>query len=126
MNTTKESHASIWMDRAPLPKFPALTANERADVCVVGAGIAGLTTAYLLTRAGKSVIVLEAGSIIAGETQRTTAHLVICPHLGGIVCWNHAEKTWDCPAHGSHFDRLGKVLHGPANQDLSPIEVHAH
>ena len=50
----------------------------------------------------------------------------ICPHLGGIVCWNHAEKTWDCPAHGSRFDRLGKVLHGPANQDLSPVAVHAH
>jgi glycine/D-amino acid oxidase-like deaminating enzyme/nitrite reductase/ring-hydroxylating ferredoxin subunit len=50
----------------------------------------------------------------------------VCPHLGGIVCWNHAEKTWDCPAHGSRFDRLGKVLHGPANQDLCPVEVHAH
>ena len=52
--------------------------------------------------------------------------LAVCPHLGGIVCWNHAEKTWDCPAHGSRFDRLGKVLHGPANQDLCPVEVHAH
>ena len=76
MNTAKESSASIWMDQPALPKFPTLAANERADVCVVGAGIAGLTTAYLLTRAGKSVIVLEAGSIISGETQRTTAHLV--------------------------------------------------
>ena len=47
----------------------------------------------------------------------------VCPHLGGIVRWNHAEKTWDCPAHGSRFDRLGKVLHGPANQDLSRVEV---
>ena len=76
MNTTKENSASIWMDRAALPTFPSLAANERAEVCVVGAGIAGLTTAYLLTRAGKSVIVLETGSIISGETQRTTAHLV--------------------------------------------------
>ena len=76
MKTTKESYASIWIDGTKLPEFPALAANERADVCVVGAGIAGLTTAYLLARAGKSVIVLEAGSIISGETQRTTAHLV--------------------------------------------------
>jgi Rieske Fe-S protein len=45
----------------------------------------------------------------------------VCPHLGGIVGWNHAEKTWDCPAHGSRFDRLGKVLHGPANQDLGSV-----
>lgn len=76
MNSPQENYASIWVDRAALPNFPALAANERADVCVVGAGIAGLTTAYLLTRAGKSVIVLEAGSLVAGETQRTTAHLV--------------------------------------------------
>ena len=76
MKTTKESYVSIWIDRTTLPKFPTLAANARADVCVVGAGIAGLTTAYLLTRAGKSVIILEAGSIISGETQRTTAHLV--------------------------------------------------
>ena len=54
------------MNTAALPELPVLGANERADVCVIGAGIAGLTTAYLLTRAGKSVIVLEAGSIISG------------------------------------------------------------
>src|SRR5476651_1682618 len=75
MKTTKESYASIWMDRAPLPKFPALATNERADVCLVGAGIAGLTTAYLLTQAGKTVIVLDDGPVVSGETERTTAHL---------------------------------------------------
>ena len=47
----------------------------------------------------------------------------VCPHLGAIVAWNHAEKTWDCPAHGSRFDCMGKVLHGPANQNLSPAGV---
>jgi glycine/D-amino acid oxidase-like deaminating enzyme/nitrite reductase/ring-hydroxylating ferredoxin subunit len=46
-----------------------------ADVCVVGAGIAGLTTAYLLAREGRSVIVLDDGAIAGGETGRTTAHL---------------------------------------------------
>jgi Rieske Fe-S protein len=46
----------------------------------------------------------------------------VCPHLGCIVHWNGAEHTWDCPCHGSRFDRLGKVFNGPSNGDLSPIE----
>jgi len=64
------------MGSAARPEFPNLTQNERTDVCVVGAGIAGLTTAYHLTKAGKTVIVLDDGPIFSGETQRTTAHLV--------------------------------------------------
>jgi glycine/D-amino acid oxidase-like deaminating enzyme/nitrite reductase/ring-hydroxylating ferredoxin subunit len=43
-----------------------------------------------------------------------------CPHLSCIVHWNGAEKSWDCPCHGSRFDKLGKVINGPANIDLSP------
>ncbi|RPJ78118.1 MAG: FAD-dependent oxidoreductase [Alphaproteobacteria bacterium] len=46
----------------------------------------------------------------------------VCPHLGGIIHWNTAEKTWDCPCHGSSFDCHGKVIKGPANVDLSPVE----
>jgi glycine/D-amino acid oxidase-like deaminating enzyme/nitrite reductase/ring-hydroxylating ferredoxin subunit len=45
----------------------------------------------------------------------------VCPHLSGIVHWNDAEKTWDCPCHGSRFDRLGGVLNGPANRDLGRV-----
>jgi glycine/D-amino acid oxidase-like deaminating enzyme/nitrite reductase/ring-hydroxylating ferredoxin subunit len=44
-----------------------------------------------------------------------------CPHLGGIVRWNEAEKSWDCPCHGSRFDPFGKVVRGPANADLEPV-----
>lgn len=70
-----EPSSSIWMATAKIPEFPRLTQNESADVCIVGAGIAGLTTAYLLTKAGRSVIVLDDGPILSGETQRTSAHL---------------------------------------------------
>ncbi|MGE5545819.1 MAG: FAD-dependent oxidoreductase [Solirubrobacterales bacterium] len=46
----------------------------------------------------------------------------VCPHLKCIVAWNDAEKSWDCACHGSRFDRFGRVVNGPSNQPLSPIE----
>ncbi len=66
---------SVWMSVAA-PKFSPLFETAEADVCVVGAGIAGITTAYLLTQARKRVVVIDDGEIGAGETGRTTAHLV--------------------------------------------------
>jgi glycine/D-amino acid oxidase-like deaminating enzyme/nitrite reductase/ring-hydroxylating ferredoxin subunit len=64
---------------ATTPDSPAanpLTAHVTTDACVVGAGIAGLTTAYLLAREGRKVVVLDDGPVGGGETGRTTAHLV--------------------------------------------------
>ena len=75
MNTPAGGSTSVWMASAARPEFSSLAKNERADVCIVGAGMAGLTTAYFLTKAGKSVIVLDDGPIGSGETERTTAHL---------------------------------------------------
>ena len=67
---------SIWMETAESAHRSPLSKDTRADVVIVGAGISGLTTAYLLVRAGKSVIVICDGEIGSGETCRTTAHLV--------------------------------------------------
>ncbi len=54
-----------------------------------------------------------------GELHEMSA---VCTHLGCIVAWNSGEKTWDCPCHGSRFDRFGRVFNGPANIDLRPVE----
>lgn len=47
-----------------------------------------------------------------------------CPHLSGLVRWNTQEKTWDCPCHASRFDKLGRMMHGPANDHLKREDVH--
>ncbi len=66
---------SIWLQEVKRPSYPSLTDNVSCDVCVVGAGIAGLTTAYLAAREGLSVVLVEDGEIGSGETGRTSAHL---------------------------------------------------
>jgi ribulose 1,5-bisphosphate synthetase/thiazole synthase len=60
----------VWESTAQIPAYSPLTADTTADVCVVGAGIAGLTTAYLLTQVGKSVVVIDDGRIGSGMTSQ--------------------------------------------------------
>lgn len=68
--------SSVWQSADPARNAEPLAADATADVCVVGAGIAGLTTAYLLAREGRSVLVLDGGEQAGGgETAHTTAHL---------------------------------------------------
>jgi glycine/D-amino acid oxidase-like deaminating enzyme/nitrite reductase/ring-hydroxylating ferredoxin subunit len=92
MSTERENAGltpySYWRASAQLPNFPPLSGNLTADVCVIGAGIAGLSTAYLLSKQGLSVALIEARGVGSGETGHTTAHIAI-PDEG---YW-HLEKT---------------------------------
>jgi glycine/D-amino acid oxidase-like deaminating enzyme/nitrite reductase/ring-hydroxylating ferredoxin subunit len=75
LNNDSGISQSVWMRTAVVPDRPPLREDVSADVCIVGAGIAGLTTAYMLARKGVKVIVLDDGPIGGGATGRTTAHL---------------------------------------------------
>jgi Rieske Fe-S protein len=50
-------------------------------------------------------------------------HLVktTCTHMGCGLCWNSAERSWDCPCHGSRFSYMGEVLDGPAVHPLEKL-----
>lgn len=94
---------------------PSLAANLTADVCVVGAGIAGLSIAYLLQREGRSVVVLEAGQIGGGQTCRTTAHLAsaIDDRFVELERLHGAEGARAAAAsHAAAIDRIEATVHG--------------
>ena len=74
LSISKEG-VSLWSATSKEPSIPALDKNIDADICVVGAGIAGMTVAYLLAREGKSVVILDKSRIGSGETAYTSAHL---------------------------------------------------
>ena len=118
LTTSMNDHAglsiSVWMATATLPPYSTLTKNEHADVCIVGAGIAGLTTAYLLGRAGKSVIILDDGPIVSGETERTTAHLVTALDDRYFELERlHGEKGARLAAesHAAAIDQIERTVH---------------
>ena len=89
-----------WADSVSMPGFPKLDDDLQVDVVVIGGGITGLTAAYLLTAAGKTVAVLERGRCAEVDTGHTTAHLTMVtdvrlPALVQRFGRDHAQAVWD-------------------------------
>lgn len=75
MNVSSEHSTSVWMKTVVQEDAPRLGKSVEADVAIVGSGIAGMSIAYELAKAGRKVVVLDRGPIGMGMTSRTTAHL---------------------------------------------------
>lgn len=73
-DTTTGENTSYWLTEQTT-QFTSLTTNLQVDVCIIGAGIAGISIAYQLVNAGKFVAIIDDGFVGSGETGRTTAHL---------------------------------------------------
>lgn len=73
------TESSFWLEMCPATNFPALKEGLKVDVVILGGGIAGITTATLLKKAGYTVAVIEAGRIVKDVTVGTTAKISVSP-----------------------------------------------
>src|SRR3954469_762886 len=109
-----EATTSLWMAQTEvLPEAAALTDSLTCDVVVIGSGIAGLSAAYELSAAGRSVIVLDRGPIAGGMTSRTTAHLTsICDDGMGELIGMRGEEMAKLfvQSHGAAIDRIEAIV----------------
>src|SRR6266481_7575851 len=122
----------FWIDSAPIPTFPKLQSNINVGVLVVGAGITGITTAYLLKKTGSTVAMIERERVALIDTGHTTAHLtyvtdVELQQLVRNFGRDHAQAAWDAGAAAideieriveaegieSEFVRVPAYLHAP-------------
>ncbi|MDO4573137.1 MAG: FAD-dependent oxidoreductase [Clostridia bacterium] len=72
---SNQNTRSLWSDTAALPRFERLSRDIKTDVLIIGGGMAGLLTAYLLDRAGVDYVLVEAERIASGATRNTTAKI---------------------------------------------------
>ncbi|KAK4182686.1 FAD dependent oxidoreductase-domain-containing protein [Podospora australis] len=112
---TSGASDSVWVHKHPyskLPTFPTLDKDLSTDVAIIGAGIAGIATAYELVRRGKNVVMLEARDVLSGETGRTSGHLTNDLDDGYIeIAKKHGEEGAKIAAesHAWARDRVGEI-----------------
>ena len=103
---------SLWMEEK-LPVFQNLKTDFKVDVCIIGAGLAGLSCAYELAKNGKSVAILERGALASNETLRTTAHLTwaLDPRYYKLIdIYGQDHTKLIAESHSKAIDYIEKVV----------------
>src|SRR5882757_2367224 len=118
----------VWIDNTPIRKFPKLQKNISVDVLVVGAGVTGITTAYLLKKAGSTVALIERERVASMDTGHTTAHLtyvtdVQLQELARNFGNDHAQAAWDAGA--AAIDEIERIV-GEEQSDCEFTRVPAY
>jgi glycine/D-amino acid oxidase-like deaminating enzyme/nitrite reductase/ring-hydroxylating ferredoxin subunit len=90
----------LWGETAEIPPFPAITADLRVDVLIIGGGITGITAAYLLKKAGRTVALIERGRMVMRDSGHTTAHVTCVtdarlPELVRTFGSDQARAAWE-------------------------------
>jgi glycine/D-amino acid oxidase-like deaminating enzyme/nitrite reductase/ring-hydroxylating ferredoxin subunit len=103
----------FWIDTGPIKRFPRLQKNKNVDVIVVGGGITGITSAYLLKKAGLTVALIERERVASIDTGHTTAHLtyitdVELQELSRNFGKDHAQAAWD--AGSAAIDEIERIV----------------
>ena len=109
----KMRNIPFWIDSTPIRRFPKLQKNINVDVVVIGAGVTGITTAYLLKKAGATVALIERERVASIDTGHTTAHLtyitdVELQRLVRNFGKDHAQAAWDAGA--AAVDEIERIV----------------
>ncbi len=125
---TNGAAAALTLTDEIVGSRPTGGAERSVDLSTARAWVArnAATAAQLAGDAAGRVV---QAPLVPGAVRRTARHVApdlrqepecrVCTHLGGLLHWNDAERSWDCPLHGSRFAPDGSVLEGPASRPLS-------
>jgi glycine/D-amino acid oxidase-like deaminating enzyme/nitrite reductase/ring-hydroxylating ferredoxin subunit len=120
----------VWIDTAPIQKFPKLQKSIAVDIVVVGAGVTGITAAYLLKKAGSTVALIERERVASIDTGHTTAHLtyvtdVDLQQLVRNFGKDHAQAAWDAGA--AAIDEIERIVEAEGIEcEFTRVPAYVH
>jgi len=119
-----------WIDSAPIKRFPRLQKKVGVDVLVIGAGVTGISAAYLLKKAGLTVALIERERVASIDTGHTTAHLtyvtdVELQELARNFSNDHAQAVWDAGA--AAIDEIERIVREEAiDCEFTRVPAYLH